>query len=103
MPKKVLIVSQDPALGRDLAATLKVRDFEMVQVGTAREAGLALSTGDWGGVVVDSAKLTVEERLALLAIHKQRANFPLIQLETLASLSPMEPGGLRRISLPFPG
>jgi len=103
MGKKVLVVSQDAALGRDLAALLRARDLEMIPVSSAREAGIQLSTGDWGGVVLDMSKLTPDERQSLLAIHKQRANFPLIQLETLSTLSPNESGGLRHVSLPLPG
>jgi signal transduction histidine kinase len=99
---KVLCVSADQALAAALGPLLKGHAYEVQAVPNAREAGVVLSGGDWAGVVLDGATVRGADRDALLAIQKQRSNFPLIVLDTPASLSPVEASALRRLGLPLP-
>src|SRR3954462_3686182 len=89
--------SPDQALAAPLTPLLKGHAYEVQAVPNAREAGLVLGTGDFAGVVLDGGTVRGADRDALLAIQKQRSNFPLIVLDTPASLSPVEVSALRRL------
>src|SRR5206468_917141 len=59
-------------------------------------------SGEFAGLILDGGTIRGADRESLLAVHKQRNNFPLIVLDTLASLSPVDPSALRRLGLPLP-
>ena len=99
---KVLCITADQALVTLLSPTLSSREFEAQVAPSAREASMLLSSVEFRGVILDGAVVKGADRDALLAVHKQRANFPLILLDTPASLSPAESAAVRRLGLPLP-
>ena len=99
---KILCITADQALVNALNPTMSGRDFELQVVSAVRDASMLLSTTGFAGVLVDGASVKAADRDALLAIHKQRANFPLVMLDTPASLSPSEAAAVRRLGLPLP-
>jgi len=99
---KVLCLSSDRALVTALGQTMAGRQYELMLVNTVLDAAAALNAEEWAGFVADGANLKPADRQALLQVHQQRPNLPLIWLETLATLSPVDEAPVRRLGLPLP-
>ena len=100
---KILIITVDQALVKDLLPSLAARDFEGVLAPNAREAVMKIgSEGPFAGVIADQNQMPEPERAGLLQIHKESGLFPLVMLESSASLSPAETRPLRRLFWPLP-
>lgn len=78
------------------------RGLEISVVPTLNYAADRLAKGDCLAIVVDYAKVSLAEREAFLALHKQYPKVHFFSLETIASNSPEHPAPLRRLGWPIP-
>ena len=99
---KILCVTPDRALGLALGQALSGRGFEMIITTAARDGVKRMAQGDLAGVVVDGAHMKHADRDMLIAARRERVALPLVWLETLATLSPLDAAPLRRLGLPLP-
>ncbi|HBE89469.1 MAG TPA: hypothetical protein DDW67_10065, partial [Elusimicrobia bacterium] len=89
-------------LPEELRPSMSGRGLEISVVPTLNYAADRLAKGDCLAIVVDYAKVSLEEREAFLALHKQYPNIHFFSLETMASNSPEHPAPLRRLGWPMP-
>ncbi len=99
---KVLLITQDGALIRELLPSMTGRGYELISLPGVREAAPSLGGEAFSAVVADYSRMPAADRAALLQIQRQKGSFPLFLLETLATLSPVEPAALRRLPTPLP-
>ncbi|MDT8286107.1 MAG: response regulator, partial [Elusimicrobiales bacterium] len=98
----VLVVTMGKELPEELKPSMSGRGLEISVVPTLNYAADRLAKGDCLAIVVDYAKVSLAEREAFLALHKQYPNVHFFSLETLASNSPEHPAPLRRLGWPLP-
>ena len=99
---RVLIISADKTLIGEMTPSLAGREYEVLTSSGVREAALRLGTEQFAAVVFDQAKVTPQEREALLGIHSKQPTYALFLVENQASLSPVESLPLRRLNWPLP-
>ncbi|KAF0126644.1 MAG: response regulator receiver [Elusimicrobia bacterium] len=98
----VLVVTMGKELPEELRPSMSGRGLELAIVPTLNYAADRLAKGDCLAIVVDYAKVSLVEREAFLALHKQYPTVHFFSLETMASNSPEHPAPLRRLGWPIP-
>jgi signal transduction histidine kinase len=89
-------------LPEELRPSMSGRGLDIAIVPTLNYAADRLAKGDCMAIVVDYAKVSLEEREAFLALHKQYPKVHFFSLETMASNSPEHLAPLRRLGWPMP-
>jgi signal transduction histidine kinase len=98
----VLVVGGDQTLVGELTPSMAGREFEVVVVPDARQAGLKLVAESFLALVVDFARVPQADRESLGKLQKERGGFLLLGVEASPSLSPATPSPLRRLPWPLP-
>ncbi|MBI4376791.1 MAG: hybrid sensor histidine kinase/response regulator [Elusimicrobia bacterium] len=99
---RVMAITSDKTLLGDLKGALQGQGLQLLAVSTVREAAVNLGTEEFAAVVADHSRFSRGDKEALLAIHRRERTFPLVLLDTLATLSPNEPSAIRRLPWPPP-
>ncbi|MBI5882207.1 MAG: hypothetical protein HZB91_03785 [Elusimicrobia bacterium] len=99
---RVFMVSNDPVFFKNLAVAVASEGFTFTMIETAREAAVAMGTEEIAALIVDTARVPAADRESLAGVHRERGGFALFMLETLETLSPKDPGPLRRLTWPLP-
>ena len=97
---RILAVTGDAALVKELALSASSRERELVSVDSVREAVSRLALEEFAAVVFDAGRYPPAEWEAIVSARKQKA-FPLFWIESLSTLSPLEARALRRLTWPL--
>ncbi|MBI4677739.1 MAG: hypothetical protein HY748_09155 [Elusimicrobia bacterium] len=99
---RILVVSNDHAFFKGLTVAVASEGFAFTMIETPNEAAVALGTEEIAALVVDSSRVAAADRETLARVQRERGGFALFMLETPDTLSPKEPGILRRLIWPLP-
>ncbi len=103
---KILIVTSDEALHREVAAALTGRGFTVHFIPDAQEAvgqsGWPFLAAEVSAMVVDLAGISSADAQGLLQVHRDKKSFALIFLRPASQLFPDRGAPLRELSWPLP-
>jgi DNA-binding response OmpR family regulator len=103
---KILVVTADEALHREVTTALTGRGFEVHFIPDAQEAvgqsGWPFLASEVTAMVVDLAGITSAEAQGLLQIQKDKRSFALIFLQPSSQLLPERSAPLRDLAWPLP-
>ncbi|MFA6318949.1 MAG: hypothetical protein WC943_16185, partial [Elusimicrobiota bacterium] len=99
---RIFMVTNDHVFFKNLTVAVAGEGFAFTMIETVREAAVALGTEEISAMVVDAVRIPPPDRESIQRVHRERGGFAYFVLETQETLSPNDPGPMRRLTWPLP-